>query len=97
MRKIARELECLTQLQVKTMGLEDILQFLREEKLIDDVQIKAVKTSSEYPKEVQKMLFNLKQESKIQLLEYTWELLPVERITVLIVTDRNQRDFKYDE
>jgi hypothetical protein len=97
MRKLARELECLTQLQSKTMGLEDILAYLKEENLIDDVQIKATRSGSDLPKEMQKLLFKLKKENKIQLLEYQWDLLPVERISILIVTDRSQREFRYDE
>ena len=95
--KTRREQECLVQLQYKTLGLDDILAFLKEEKLIDDVQIKTIRSSAEYPKEIQKVLWNLKQSEKIQLLEYFWQVLPVEQIKILIITNRAQKEFTYDE
>lgn len=97
MNKTRRELECLTRYQSLTTGLGDILIYLKEEKLITDVQIKEVKDSAEYPKSVQKILYALQQADKLQLLEYTWTMLPVEHIKILIITDRNQKEFTYDE
>jgi hypothetical protein len=95
MNKKRKELECLARLQTLTQGLDEILQFLREENLLDEVEIKAMRSSSDYPKETFLILNRLK-EKQFQLLSYEWTILPVENITVLIVTDRTQRTFKYE-
>lgn len=96
MRKIAKEIECLTRLQQMTEGLDAIMLFLKEEKLITDGQIKESKTSPNYPKAMHAVITTLHAAEKFQLLEYEWSLLPVERIKITIVTDRAQREFTYD-
>lgn len=96
MSKVKKEVECLTRLQELTGQLEDILTFLKLENLIDDNQIKTVKLSSDHPKEVRAILQDLKVRQKLQLLQYEWSVLPVENITVSVITDRNQKEFTYN-
>lgn len=91
----SKEIEFLTRLQQLTHQLEDILFFLKQEGLIDDVQIKSVKSSPDHPKDVHKMLSTLKISGKLLLLEYTWEVLPIERMKLLIITERNSKEFIY--
>lgn len=96
MSKVKREVECLHRLQELTGQLEDILVFLKLEGLVNDNQIKTVKLSSDHPKEVRHILQDLKVRQQIQLLQYEWSVLPVENITVTIITDRNQKEFSYN-
>jgi len=96
MGKRSTEIDCLARLAEVAIPLDDILSFLVSEKIITMDQIKTVKSSSDHAKQVQHMLQELKQNDKIQLLEYSWTVLPVERINILIITDRNQREFSYN-
>lgn len=93
MSKVKREVECLNRLQDMTGQLEDILGFLKQENLVDDNQLRSVKLSADHPKEVRNILQELKSKQKIQLLQYTWSVLPVENISIMIITDRNQKEF----
>jgi len=94
---IRSEIEALKRLNDLTGQLEDVLFFLKEEGLIDVVAIKTIKNSSDRPKEIQSLLKKLNTIGKIQLLEYKWNILPVEILTLLIVTDKNQKQFSFGE
>lgn len=96
MGKLKREIECLQRLQELTGQLEDILQFLKLENLVNDNQLKSVHLSADHAKEVQSILRNLQVTGKLQLLEYQWSVLPVENITIAIITDRNQKEFIFN-
>ena len=96
MSKIKREVECLNRLQELTGQLEDILSFLKQENLVDDNQIKSVKLSADHPKEIRGILQDLKVRQKLQLLQYEWSVLPVENITITVITDRNQKEFIFN-
>lgn len=89
-------IECLNRYGTMTNGLEDILEFLLSERLISEMDIKGVKQSSSVAKELEIKLNELKHKSKLQLLEYEWNLLPVERIKIYIVTDRSSKEFTYN-
>lgn len=96
MSRSKREIECLLRLQETTSQLEEILLFLKNEDLISDNEVRTVRQSSDHPKDVQSLLKRLKTDGKFQLLEYQWEILPVERIKILIITDRTQKEFCYN-
>ena len=90
------EIECLERLQELTHLFSEILSFLVEENILTKEGVDAHIKAGLHAKSMQQLLANLKATNKIQLLEYTWTILPIERITLLIVTDRNQRTFDYD-
>ena len=96
MKRTRREIECLSRMQELNSSYEDILGFLYDEVLITKEEIKAIRSSSEVAKMLQKHLSTLSQLNKVQLLEYEWTILPMERIKLLIVTDRNSREFSYN-
>jgi hypothetical protein len=96
MEKIRREVECLNRLQVLNNSYDDILAFLFSENLVTREDIRVIRSSPDIGKLLQLTMAKLSKESKLQLLEYTWEILPVERIKILIVTDRNNREFSYN-
>jgi hypothetical protein len=91
-----KEIDCLQRLQDKSGSIDEILQFLVEEKLIDGDLVKKVKQSSDEAKEVHAVLSGLSKSDKLQLLEYVWHVLPVEIIKIYIVTNRNNKEFTYN-
>lgn len=96
MSKLKKEIQCLQRIQELTGQLEDILQFLKLEGLVDDNQLRSVKQSADHPKEVQQILRGLQSSGKLQLLQYTWSVLPVENISISIITDRNNKEFIFN-
>lgn len=87
---------CLQRLQDTTGQLADIVDFLKLEQLVDDNQIKSLKLSADHAKEIELILRDLQVKNKLQMLEYEWNVLPVENILITIVTERNQREFSFN-
>jgi len=96
MNKTRREIECISRLQVLAGNVDNVLDFLMGESLITRDEVKVLRSSPDAPKDIHKMLCRLGNDNKFQLLEYTWEILPVERIKIYIVTDRASQEFTYN-
>lgn len=96
MNKTRREIECLNRLHTLNPTFDDMFAFLFQENLISREYIKEAKASPDIGKVLQGKLTELSKESKFQLLEYEWTILPVERIKILIITDRNQKSFDWN-
>jgi len=96
MNKKSNEIDCLDRLQALAHQFSEVLAFLVEEKVVTKDSVDGLLKQGLSGKTLQQMLSDLKATDKLQLCEYTWTILPVERITLLIVTDRNQREFTYD-
>lgn len=99
----ATEVDCLKRYQEKMGSLDEILGFLLDEHLIDQENIKTIKSSSTsallvhtYLKTLQKDSNRVLSRNGLQLLEFEWSILPVERIKITIVTDRATKEFTYN-
>lgn len=93
MKNTKRETECLKRLQELTPFFEELTQFLAQEYLLSKEELKAFKSSPEQVRLLHTKLVSLSEERKIQLLEYEWTLLPVERIRLTLVTSSGHREF----
>lgn len=91
------QIRCLARLFQLTTCQYDILDFLLEEKLITTDHILSIKNSD--PKLISSHIYatleTLKAEDRIQLVDYVWNLLPVESICVTIVSDSSKKEFTY--
>lgn len=94
--KVGREIACLQRLHELTQQLSDIVAFLKLEGLVDDNQIRNLRQSADFPKEMQLILRDLQVRQKLQLLSYNWQVLPVENIDIHIITDRDSRNFTFN-
>lgn len=95
MSKRTKQIECLARLNEATAGLQEILDFLVEEKLTDMTEVREIISAPSPAKELQLVLKRLSEQEKFQLLEYEWIVLPTERITITIVTENAKREFNY--
>lgn len=95
MSKITTQINCLKRFSELTAGIDEILLFLLEEKLVKEEVVKGVRSAPLPSKEMQALLSNLYSDGKLQMLEYNWTLLPVESINITIVTDTTKREFSY--
>jgi hypothetical protein len=75
---------------------DDLINFLKTEKLINDFQLTAIFNESDKAKYLQNLLEELKRSDKLLLLDYEWSILPVERLKLTVVTERNSREFTYN-
>lgn len=96
MRNTKREIECLQRLHELTPIFNDLLEFLKRAELISKEELKAIRLAPNQAKELQAYLALLSSSKKIQLLEYEWSILPVERIRVTIVTDSEHQEFSIE-
>ncbi len=93
MRNSKREIECLKRLQQLSPVYDELVAFFVQEKLFSTEELKVLKESVEQARLLQAKMAALSTEDKIQLLEYEWTILPVERIKLSIVTSRGHREF----
>ena len=96
MNKTRREIECIARLQQLGGSCDDILEFLIGENLVLKEEARVLRLNPEVAKAMQLMLSNLQRSGKLQLLEYEWTILPVERIKIHIITDRANREFVFN-
>ncbi|CAM6003858.1 unnamed protein product [Sphagnum balticum] len=96
MSKASREIECLMRLDELVASYDAILEFMQSEDLVSREESRAIRSSSEIAKMIFTRLASLRNTGKVQLLEYSWEMLPIERIKLTIVTDRNSKEFSYN-
>ena len=68
---------------------------MREEKLIQPEQVRVLFAQADKAKALHAVLRNLSGAGSLQLLEFEWQLLPVERVKIMIVTDKVSREFAY--
>lgn len=88
-----REIQCLKRLQELSPMFEELCQFLLQEYLLTKDELRVIRESPEKERMLQTMLASLQENRKLQLLEYEWTILPVERIRITIITDTGHREF----
>lgn len=91
-----KEINCLNRLNTLTGSINEIVTFLLEEKLLDKSEATSIVSSSDVAKSLNALLHRLNELGKIQLIEYEWVILPVERIKIHIVTLLSNREFVYN-
>lgn len=91
----AKQIECLNRLNDLTAFYLEIEEFLVGDRVATKDEFQIVKNSPMKGKELQLLLSKLSKNGKIQLLEYQWIILPVESITLTVVTDDAKREFTY--
>lgn len=95
MSNTRREIECIARLQSLGQSMDTVLDFLLNEGLATKDDLKKIKLSPEPAKEIQLLLSRLSTSGKLQLLEYEWIILPVERMKIHIVTDKSSEEFSF--
>jgi hypothetical protein len=96
MSTVGNQIKCLERYKDVMVVFDDIFAFLLEEGVITKDDAKGVQREAYQPKAMYTLLTRLSQQNLIQMLEYEWNILPIERIKILIVTNRNQREFTYN-
>lgn len=90
------KVEFLRRLFALSPCMDEVIIFLKEQKLINDFQMTAIANDSDKAKYLFNLLEALKKEDKLLLLDYEWAILPIERLKLTIVTERMQREFTHN-
>jgi len=96
MNNSRKEIECIARLQQLGSNVDNILTYLFNESLISKDDIQVIRRSPDSYKDIQLLLAKLSASGKLQLLEYEWVVLPVERIKIHLVTDKSSEEFTYN-
>lgn len=89
-------IDCLKRLCKRSECYGDIIHFLLDEKIINEATLTSLNLEQDKVSHLCHILFAANKEDKIQLLDFHWTLLPVERIRVKIVTDMNTREYTHN-
>lgn len=91
-----RQIECaLRFMQLSESFYIDITSFLIDERLMKKEELIDVDRPMERAKFIVAKLQSLLTDEIIMLADWTWIILPVERIKILIVTDTQQKEFTW--
>ena len=76
---------------------EEILEFLSDEKIIPRTQIQDVLLSNHntHAGQLASILDNAVKEEQLQLVDYEWSILPVEKMCLTIVSNSTKKEFRY--
>jgi hypothetical protein len=91
-----KEIECLLRLDKLENGIDQIIEHLLSEYLVNADIVKTIKKSSEPAKELYLILKDLSTKRTIQLIEYEWTVLPIERIKLTIVSNISHKEFTHN-
>jgi hypothetical protein len=75
----------------------DILSFLKDEKLITDDRVQRLLNENhiQHASLIINMLEELAATDKLQLLSYEWQVLPNEKLSLMLVTEHTSKEFGY--
>jgi len=91
-----RKINCILRFMEKSDSIySELMTFLVEERLMKIEEQVDIDRPAERAKFIVNKLDKLLKEEKIMLVDWEWNILPVERIRLLIVTDSMQKDFTY--
>lgn len=75
----------------------DILQFLKDEKIIDDNLMQNIlhEHHTQHATRIAGMLDELQRADKLQLVDYEWQILPKELVKLTLISKNSKKDFTY--
>ncbi len=86
-----RQIECMARLMAIDGSLDDVVDFLIEEKIIDASVLPYYKREPNKPLFLWTLISNAKE--KVMLFDFEWSILPIERIKITIVTNSTSKTF----
>lgn len=90
-----KELDCLKRMFKLTHCYNDLVDFLLEEKLINDSQLTNLKLELDKAKFLYELIKKAEKDDKILLFSFDWVVLPVERIRIRLITERNTKELTH--
>ena len=94
---MGKQIEFLNRLFKLLQCRQDILEFLVEEKVLPQVAVQDIlhQQHTTHAAQIATLLDNAVKEDQLQLVDYEWTILPVERLCLTIVSNNTKKEFKY--
>ncbi len=89
-------IECMKRLCTLTGCYDDMVNFLLEDKVITKEALVELNLEHDKVRQLCHILFDASKTEKIQLLAFDWVVLPVERISLKIVTDMGTKEYTHN-
>ena len=96
MMAIDKRLSALDTLSRKLGSLQDVVDFLLFEEIMTKLEYKEYNSVPDKVRFIFDKLNEYRDAGKFQLLEYEWQILPVERIKLTVVTDKSNKEFSWN-
>lgn len=92
-----KKIECLNRLFKLLACRQEILEFLAEEKVIPQVAVQDIlhSTHQTHAAQMATIMDVAVKEGQLQLVDYEWTILPVERVSLTIVSNNTKKEFKH--
>ena len=92
-----KKVECLNRLFDTLKCRSDILDYLKEEKLISDDVAQGIlhDNHTQHASKIASILEELARADKLQLVDYEWTILPKELVKLTLVSRNNKKEFAY--
>ncbi len=95
MKTKEREIECIARLFKMADSYGELVEFLVEEKIMTNEVLANLKLELDKPRFLHTFLKQEEKDDKLLLLSFDWVVLPIERIRIRLVTERNSKEFAY--
>ena len=91
------KIDCLNRLFQLLNCRVDILQYLKDEKLITDDMMQTIlnELHTTHAPKIVSLLAELQQSDKLQLVDYEWTILPKELMKLTVVSRNNKKEWIY--
>lgn len=90
-----KEIDCIARLFKLADCYDEMVDFLIEEKLINDSDLVNLRLDSNKPQFIYNLLKQAANDDQLLLFAFDWVVLPVERIRLRLVTKRTNKEFAY--
>lgn len=93
-----RQIDFLNRLFDLIKCRSELLQYLKEEKLVTDIAIKSIlnEHASTHAKQIYDLMLSLAKDDKLQLVDYEWTILPFERLKLTLISHSGKKEFEYN-
>lgn len=96
-RPLVRKLRAFKELVSKSHSAQDIAATLISDGALDKEVLHTMSTSYDPAETLFKHIEMAHSSGKIQLLSYSWQLLPTQIISITVVTPHKKREFQHEE
>jgi hypothetical protein len=91
-----RKLAALRELTNHTVGVMDIMGDLINEGVLNKADREAVSVAEDKCEKLFILMELANRNGKVQLMNYDWQLLPTQRVKLIIVTDATTKEYLYE-
>ena len=96
MTKRQNEIECIRRLITVGMMVEEWMDFLLDDKLMTVDEIPKFRLENDKAAWIHGLIKVAKDSERVLLFDFEWAILPIERIKVTVVTQRNTKEFVFN-